>query len=62
MKDKKERIWKVSFNESDSYNYYSSSCKTVIAEDMWGAMEKVKSIHADAIFVSINHHGAVDIK
>lgn len=62
MADLKERVWKVTFNAPGEHKYSYSSCKTVIAETMESAMEKIKNEYPDAEFMSINHHGVVDIK
>lgn len=56
-----DRVWDVKFTSQQHDRYYGNNSKTVIATTVEEAIAKVKDKYTDAIFVSINHKGSVDL-
>ena len=60
MTAKTKRVWLIAFTGSDSRQYYDRDTKRVIAETLEDALATIKEKYPNAIFVSANHHGAID--
>ena len=56
MTAKTKRVWLIAFTGSDSRKYYGR----VIAKTLEDALATIKEKYPNAIFVSANHHGAID--
>ena len=56
MTAKTKRVWLIAFTGSDSRKYYGR----VIAKTLEDALATIKEKYPNAIFVSANHHRAID--
>jgi hypothetical protein len=56
-----DRVWAVTFYGLENGRYRGHVSKNVIAKTLIEACAKVKKVNGDAVFISVNHKGAIDL-